>query len=181
MLDADGVPWLRVAGSLRRGKPEVGDVEMVYVPASGDVQNGLFVEQGNVFDAALETLILRRIIAPRKNAKGVQMWGGQNKFAVHVASGLPLDFFATTAPAFFNYLVCRTGGKESNVALAVSAAERGLKWHPYHSGFEVVDCERAQAALNRPELTTGRFVVATSERAVFELAGLAYLEPWERA
>lgn len=180
LQDEAGKPWLCVAGSLRRRKAEVGDVELVYVPQFGAVQNGLFTESGNMFDAALEGLIVSGVLAMRRNAQGAFMWGRQNKFAVHIATGVPFDFFATTAPHFFNYLVCRTGGKDSNMRIATAAAERGLKWHPYHAGFEVVDCQRAGAVLGR-DLSPGQVIPARTEAAVFEIAGLSYLEPWERA
>lgn len=180
MADASGEAWLRVAGSLRRRRAEVSDVELVYVPASGPVQTGLFVEVGNLMDAALERLVLERVIEPRVLARGGVAWGAKNKLAVHVASGVPLDFFATSAPCFWNYLVCRTGSREHNIKLAMSAAERGLKWHPYHDGFEVVDVARACHALGRDDLTMGRFVVARDEREVLALAGLPWAEPWQR-
>lgn len=176
----DGEPWLKVAGSLRRKKAEVGDVEFVYVAAVGEVRRDLFVERGNVMDAKLEELITRGVLTMRRSASGSFSWGPQIKLAVHAASGLPLDFFATTAPRFFNYLVCRTGSKENNVRLAASAAERGLKWHPFHGGFEVVDLARAGRALERADMHTGQMVPARSEEEVFAIAGLAYLEPWER-
>lgn len=173
-------PWLKVAGSLRRRKAEVGDIEIVYVPREGKVRDGLFEKDGNLFDEALEDLIVRRIIAPRPNKNGQTAWGGKNKLAVHCASGIPVDFFATTVPCFWNYLVCRTGGKDNNIEIASSAHHRGLQWNPYHTGFEVVNAALANHALGRRDLTVRSHVVARSERDVFTLAGLEYLEPWER-
>lgn len=176
----EGRPWLKVAGSLRRKKAEVGDIEFVYVPEFGDVQNGLFSECGNLFDAALENLILQRIIAPRPNKNGVTAWGGKNKLAVHVASGIPIDFFATTVRDFWNYLVCRTGGAKTNLKIAMAAQERGLKWHNTASGFSITDADKANAALGRQDITLGRFLVVNEERDVFTFTGLPWLEPHQR-
>ncbi len=84
------------------------------------------------------------------------MWGEKNKLAVHVASGVPVDLFAATEANWFNYLVCRTGPGESNIAIASAAKAMGWQWHPYGTGF------------SRPVGlgTEGRAVA--SEREVFE-------------
>lgn len=96
------------------------------------------------------------------------MWGAQNKLARHVASGVPIDFFTTTAANFWNYLVCRTGGARTNVAICNAAIKKGWKWNPYGEGFS-----RAAGL--------GREVHAVaSEREVFEFVGLDYLEPGDR-
>lgn len=177
----DSGTWFRIAGSLRRDKPEVGDIEIVYVPAFGEVKDGLFTKTGNLFDARLEELVLSRVLAMRPNKNGHFTWGQSNKLALHVASGIPIDFFATTIPCFYNYLVCRTGGKDSNLQIATSAQQRGLKWHPTHSGFEVTNAAQANHALGRNDLTIGRHVVVQREEDVFQIAGLPWLEPKDRS
>lgn len=178
--DAEGKPWLRVAGSLRRRKAEVGDIELVYCPAFGPVKEGLFTREGDLTEAVLEELCLKRVIEPRVNATGGIAWGKQNKLARHCASGIPIDFFSIQVPRFWNYLVCRTGSKETNMRIAQAAQARGLSWAPYHGGFTVEDLEKASAALNRTDISSGGLVLAKSEQDVFTLAGLPYLEPWQR-
>jgi DNA polymerase/3'-5' exonuclease PolX len=92
------------------------------------------------------------------------MWGNSNKYATHVRSGIPIDFFRTCETSWFNYLVCRTGPGASNSNIATRAREKGWKWHPYGSGF-----------------SRGREMrVMASEREVFEFVGLPYLEPRQR-
>lgn len=185
-------PYCVVAGSLRRRKAEVGDLELVYVSQWGEVTQGLLPEDVDLVDHTLDGLIEKGILAKRTNAKGSEMWGPKNKLALHVPTGLPVDFFATRPPFWYNYLVCRTGGADSNKALAAKALERGLAWHPYHSGFSVDHVVRFQAVLEtqgvhlstgplRPDLLrTGQMIEVRTERDAFALAGLDYLEPWER-
>jgi DNA polymerase/3'-5' exonuclease PolX len=154
------------AGSLRRRKLEVGDVEILFIPKFTTVPDGLFdSKQLNLVDVALEEMLKEGILAKRKNVNGSMMWGEKNKLAVHVASGIPVDFFAATEENWFNYLVCRTGGAENNRQIAVAANAKGWKWNPYGTGFTD---ER------------GQIVPVFSEREVFELVGLPYKEPWER-
>ena len=158
---------LVVAGSLRRRKLEVGDVEILFIPQMVTVPDGLFdSKQVSRVDALLEVLLRPPpIVSKRLSASGSTAWGAKNKLAVHVASGIPVDLFTATAENWFNYLVCRTGSAESNMAICNAAIARGWKWNPYGAGF--TDAH-------------GDLVPVTSERDVFELVGLKYLEPWER-
>lgn len=173
-----------VAGSLRRLRAEVSDVEFVYVPAKGPVQEGLFTREGDLTLAALDQMLAEGVIAKRKNAKGSEMWGASNKFAIHCESGVPLDFFATTEECFFNVLVCRTGSAETNTLIAIKAQQRGLKWHPTGPGFEVRDLSLflqhfEQSALP-VKIYPGAILPVQSEADVFAFAGLAYREPRHR-
>lgn len=157
---------LVVAGSLRRRKLLVGDVEILYIPEFKIEKVDLLTEAPvNQADVCLENLIKIGIIAKRKNVNGSEVWGEKNKLAVHVASGIPVDFFSTTAPCWFNYLVCRTGGARNNTLIAEAYQRRGLKWNPYSIGYS----DRAGEA--HPN---------NSEAEVYEHAKLKYLHPWER-
>lgn len=160
---------LIVAGSLRRRKELVGDVEILYVPQFQDVADGLFdTRKENLSDHFIDCLLTVGLLAKRKNTAGSEMWGEKNKLARHVATGIPVDLFSATEENWFNYLVCRTGGAENNVAICNAAIARGWKWNPYGSGFT-----RASG------LGEEKFTV-NSERDVFEFVGLPYREPWER-
>lgn len=162
---------LVIAGSLRRRKEQVGDIEIVYIPKITTHQDrtDLFaadrVTHENLSDNSIQWMVAAHILRPRENVLGRTTWGEKNKLAVHVATGIPVDFFATTEAAWWNYLVCRTGSAETNMRIATSAQEKGLHWHPYNHGFTD---------------NHGHVLTVTSERDVFTLAGLEYLEPWDR-
>ena len=154
------------AGSLRRRKLTVGDVEILYIPKFATEPDGLFDQKKvNLVDVALEEMIKSGIIAQRRNVNGSAMWGEKNKLAVHVATGIPVDFFATTEASWYNYLVCRTGSADNNLLIASAAQAKGWKWNPYGVGFTS---------------DSGQVVEVKSERDVFEFVGLPYREPWER-
>lgn len=167
-------PWcdeLRVAGSLRRGRAEVGDVEIVFVPRMEPLPAlDMFAPSPlrPLTDAVFAGLLSAGLIVKRANVIGSEMWGEKNKLARHAASGIPVDFFATTSECFWNYLVCRTGGARTNVAICNAAIAKGWKWNPYGEGFS-----RA-AGLGR------ECHAVASEREVFEFVGLPWLEPEDR-
>jgi DNA polymerase/3'-5' exonuclease PolX len=166
-----------VAGSLRRRKEAVGDIEFVYIPRMVQVADpeDFFGKKitVNAVDQLLARWIAEGTIGRRLSKLGRTMWGPQNKFAVHCASEIPVDFFATDHARFYNMLVCRTGGAATNVAICEGAQKWGWKWEPYDEGF----VRKPSSA--GPEYHDVR--VVHSERDVFSFAGLPYLEPWERA
>jgi len=164
---------LIVAGSLRRRKPEVGDVEILYVPKLEPVEvpsDDLLLPPKTALvdqvDAYLDWLLEQGTIRPRENVRGATTWGAKNKLAVHAASGMPVDFFAATVETLVNYLVCRTGPAELNMRICMAAQDQGWKWNPYGEGFT--------------KIGSGQQHAVKSEQEVFEFVGLRYLEPWHR-
>lgn len=157
-----------VAGSLRRRKPDVGDVEILYIPMivrapGGDLFEGRSL---NLADEAIAGMEVDAVLHRRLNVNGSEMFGPLNKLMVHTSTGIPVDLFAATEENWWNYLVCRTGGAESNTRIAARAKSMGYRWNPYGAGFT--------------RLADDQQFPMTSERAVFEHVGLAYEEPWER-
>jgi len=177
---------IQIAGSLRRKKELVGDVEIVYVPKFTEVPNpqSLFGDElmrVNAADLIIQALIERGALAKRPKPSStlagrpqnyVFTWGEWIKLAVAVKTGVPVDLFATTQEDWWNVLVCRTGSAESNTRIAGEALRRGWQWNPSPSGGGF----RREAGNGRPE----EFVRMNSEQEVFEFVGLKYLEPDER-
>ena len=153
-----------VAGSLRRKKPIVGDVEILFIPKMEERQADLIsTEMVSLADEIIQRLLDSGTIQKRLSVTGTTSWGRLNKLAVH-RSGIPIDFFQTTQEAWFNYLVCRTGPANSNTQICMAAQDRGWKWNPYGSGFS----------------KDGETVAMNSEQAVFGFVGLPYFTPEER-
>lgn len=158
---------LVVAGSLRRGRESVGDIEILYVP-----RTEMRVDPANMFErveASLVDDVLERwerlgAMERRLNSRGAATYGPKNKLMRHVATGLPVDFFATAHACWWNYLVCRTGPSESNIRIAEAARAHGWKWNPYGPGFSRGD----------------EVASMTSEEAVFAFVNLPYKAPDKR-
>lgn len=165
----DYVERIQIVGSIRRQKPEVKDIELMYIPKFAPKKGAdLFGDEWeNLADVKLEGLCNAGILEKRVNKRGFHAWGPSNKLGRDLETGIPIDFFATTAPNWWNYLVCRTGGMESNIAICEAAQAKGWQWNPYGAGFYRGEGEEP--------LTVG------SEREVFEAVGLPYKEPHERS
>jgi DNA polymerase/3'-5' exonuclease PolX len=158
------------AGSLRRLKPEVGDIEVVYVPriAVKPDPNDLLGNPipTNLFDEQLNAWLKAGLIRKRVGEKGGTAWGEFNKLALHTASGIGIDFFQANKRNFWTLLVCRTGSAESNTRICNAAIARGQKWNPYR-GFE-------------DRLTGELLFVPESEEALFNHVRLPFVPPKER-
>jgi len=158
-----------VAGSIRRRKPMVSDIEILYVDQTEMRPSPYDMFKTAVFnhaDQAIREMERDGTLKRRLNKMGNETYGELNKLMVHVASGIPVDLFASTERNFPNALVMRTGPKELNERIAVAARKKGFTWKVYGSGFE--------------SLTTGEIVTVASEREVFEFVDMAYLLPESR-
>lgn len=171
-----GFPWfdshlITIAGSLRRMKDNVGDIELLYVPRLEARQKDFFsTEPMNLAEERIALWLEQKRIEKRLNVRGaVSSWGTLNKHAVHVESGIPVDLFATTAANWFVSLVIRTGGKETNLMLTTGANRLNRTLHAYGSGV----------TQRWPDGTTDE-LVAASEQDVFKLCGCEYVEPHRR-
>lgn len=145
-----------IAGSIRRQKPLVGDIELLCIP--------MFVNGVDQLDREIGALVIQRILGFRLNKLGSRVYGPKNKLMLHLPSGIGVDIFSTDAQCWPVALVVRTGGEKTNKRIATVALRKGWHWHAYGKGFTTPDGE----------------VICHSEREVFEAVGLSYLLPWER-
>lgn len=158
---------LVVAGSLRRRKFTVGDVEILYIGMTEVRDNPADMFEMitvNLADEAIAELEKCGVLERRRNVNGAGMYGPKNKLMRHRATGMPVDLFAATEENWWNYLVCRTGPAESNTRICMAAQARGWKWNPYGAGFS----------------RDGEIRAMESEEDVFAFVGLPYARPEDR-
>lgn len=152
-LLAPGCHRIEIAGSIRRQKPDVGDIELLVIP------------RAHYLDKRLYDLMMENVLAMRLNKRGSRVYGPKNKLMVHIPSGIGVDIFSTTEECWPVTLVVRTGPKESNVAIAMAAQKRGWRLKAYGRGFTLAD---------------GSELICRSEEDVFRAVGLPYQRPEER-
>lgn len=147
---------IEIAGSIRRQKPDVGDIELLCIPR--------FEGGADSLDRRVQGLMFQSILTYRLNKLGRKVYGPKNKLMLHVSSGIGVDIFSTNEECWPVAMVVRTGGKKTNLRIAMAALQKGYQFHAYGSGFSTPSGE----------------IVCRSEREVFEAVGLPYREPWER-
>jgi len=148
---------IEIAGSIRRRKPVVGDIELLVIPK--------FVNGVDQLDREIKQLMSQSILGYRPNKLGNRSYGPEHKLLTHLPSGIGVDIFSTDTTRWWIALVVRTGGKATNISIATAARGRGCRFHAYGAGFST---PRGQ-------------VVCRSEREVFEAVGLPYRRPEERS
>ena len=154
-----------IVGSIRRCKPMVSDIELLYIPRFEERQFDLLTTQlVRLADEHINGWLKSGMIIKRPSSTGVTAWGAKNKFAVHVPSGISVDFFATTYENWWVSIVIRTGSKETNLALTNGAIKLGRRLNAYGCGV----------------IERGEIIPARSERDVFDLCGIPYDEPEAR-
>ncbi len=100
-----------IAGSIRRRRPLVHDIDVVFSPA---------VNTGYVAGYC-------------ESAGWIKKWGP--KLAAVKYCGVPIDLYFSTPETFHTLLLIRTGSKENNIRLATIAKRKGWKLHASGDGL----------------------------------------------
>lgn len=124
---APGCERIEVAGSIRRRRPDVGDIELVAVPRIHveDLAEGLFETRELTVDelqVTLDQLLMDGVLASHptdpKRGPRYSKW-------LHVASGLQVDLFSARRDTFGLIWLIRTGPDTYSRALVTDARRRG--------------------------------------------------------
>ncbi len=152
MREAPGVERIEVAGSFRRRKETIGDVDLLIqaeLPAPAVMEH--FTEFGSV----------ERVVS-----------AGDTRGAVVLRSGLEVDLRVIPGRSFGAALHYFTGSKEHNVAVRQIAQRQGLRvneWGVFRmpEGVDPEDVGKEE----------GERVAGETEESVFEVLGLAWVPP----
>lgn len=151
-----GCKRIEIAGSVRRRKSVVGDIEFLCIPC---FEGG--VDQ---LDKIIGGLMVEKVLGFRRNSRGSTVYGSKNKLLVHLPTGMAIDVFSTDEECWWVSLVVRTGPKESNIRIATAAKRKGWQLKAYGAGFDT------PLGLQR----------CMSEEDVFIMVGLPYFPPERR-
>lgn len=170
---------IEIAGSVRRRKPEVHDIEIIAVPKFRPVNNlfGEAVIQTSELDIYLNGLEWERT----RNG---------NKFKQFVLpQGINLDLFLVTPPAHWGVLfVIRTGPADFSKWIVTQRGKGGCLPSDCYvvDGAVIQGAERVAVAWTgdswpvKYEYRGGHVVDMPEEIDFLNLLGLGWIEPWER-
>lgn len=180
-----GCVRIEIAGSLRREKPEPGDIEIVAIPSLGAY------EVRDLFDQVVERHVVNHLDQALDLLLDEGAWildtevkrnGPKYKRLKHAASGVCCDLFITDRRRWGYTFTVRTGPAEFSHALVTRALNQGrffkdgfLHAHPpiYNAKHEVEPCPAGERCL--------RIIEIPEEVALFNALGLAYIEPNRRS
>lgn len=159
-----------IAGSIRREKPDIGDVDLVCEPKVRPLVDMFGDPTGEGVDELHDRLCdLERLgtVEKRRNAIGIPAWGKQLKRATY--RGLAVDIRAChDRDSWGFWLLISSGPAAFNKALVTPRYQGGL----LPSGFEVKDGFRLYKHGGR--------VLTPTEESVFEALSIPWIPPSER-
>jgi DNA polymerase/3'-5' exonuclease PolX len=162
---------LEVAGSIRRGKPMVGDIELVAIGRVTTEEDGLWggLRRVEHLPVAIDALIAQGVLAPHPTDP---KRGPRYSKLVLAATGMQLDLFSPPAASFGLILLIRTGPADYSQRL-VTIMKRGR--HPHHvAGGELHEGTACWGG-------TSCIVVPTlDELDVYAALGLPFVPPEDR-
>lgn len=149
---------IEIAGSIRRRKPEVGDIEIVAIPRMIPDKNifGEVVGEHSALDD-LDFTMLGRVIKNGSKYKQVELNGG-----------IGLDLFIVTPPAQWGVLfMIRTGSADFSHRMVTQKNKRGAL---------PSNCKVEHGAVWR----NGGIIPMPEEEDYFKICGMAIVPPEER-
>jgi DNA polymerase/3'-5' exonuclease PolX len=161
---------IEVAGSIRRRKPDVGDIEIVCIPDFESTGCDLFgnpLSMANMQLMRVKNLLQDSVFGHRPDKNGHNCCGeGCQRLTYR---GFALDIFPCVGTSEYGVIkLIRTGSGDFNKRFVLQRAVGGTI---LQTGQKIED-----GAL----WDLGQRVSTPEEIDVFNAVGLAYLEPWER-
>ena len=150
---------IMTAGSIRRGKAEVGDVDIVALPKAVDLPGGLCgvvkVDPSTVWKNLIPKALVKSGLKLEVSGKELQRFS--------FPSGLQVDVYRARPETWGVILLIRTGSKEHNVKLCTLARSKGL-----------------MLSASQGVIENHNIVACRTEEGIFSALGLKFVEPKDR-
>lgn len=158
-----------IAGSLRRRRPEVGDIEIVAIPRIGERQ--VPIGQGDLFLAGVQAEVrlynaLWEHLDGQAESGRIRYSKRGDKYRQFTLEGVQVDLF-TAEPGNWGWIyLIRTGSADFSHGVAGALNGRGY--------------ESALGYIRKRSQSIGEPIETPEESDVFRLAGMAWVPPEKR-
>ncbi len=161
-----------VAGSIRRERPQVKDIEIVCMPQKEFIKTDLF-------DGGYESNTSGFIEAVKKmmheHIKGDLQTGRYVKLILK--GGYPMDLFIPAPEDYYRQLAIRTGSREYSHAVIAGAWHR-KGWCGSDKGFRKISaCQQTPSGWKCVNVNAEKPPMWTSEKDFFEWLGIKFIDP----
>lgn len=183
---------IETAGSIRRGRPQCHDIDIVCIPLTHETKD-LFGATQNQTNQVLEWArgYIQRAASLPPAGVGEEtpriISGGEKpgKQLILQLRKVQLDLWFATEKNFASRMLCRTGSMEHNQWLALRFTERNMHWFPYE-GIATLDSLRehnitlhTHGAADKA-VAAGLILPAGTEADLYGYAGLELIPPEHR-
>ncbi len=153
-----GVTQVQIAGSARRKKETVGDIDMLVIAKNPQA----------VMDAAATLPDMDQVFGH-----------GETKTSGRLKAGINMDVRVVEAESYGSALNYFTGSKEHNVVLRSIAIKKGYRLNEYGlfkvpAGYKGGINEEGEEAKGK---NAGKQIAGKNEEEIYKALGLAYIEP----
>lgn len=147
---------IEIAGSIRRARLEVGDIDLVILPQPGQLNaiKARCAQRCEVIRDGEQNCIYRLKLS---DDASVQL-------DIFFARPAISDLLNTAPGNFGTLLLCRTGSTEHNIFLVEHAKRQDLRWNPYRG---VIDGQ-------------GNVLASETEEQIFTALNLPWIKPEDR-
>ena len=161
---------LAIAGSIRRRKPDIGDIELVAIPR-------MIEEPSDLWGGVRQESLLARALAREEAEQVLERISGGERYVKlrHVRSGLQVDLFITTPEQWGLILLIRTGPADYSQWLVTEARRLGM-----HTGGGSLRKGLRDHSLPATAVCTCEVIPTPEERDVYTALALPYVEPSDR-
>lgn len=147
---------IEIAGSIRRARPEVNDIDIVLLPRGSDAADEL-------------RAILRKCAVVKDGPQNVVVRAKTGEqIDVRFAHGEIKNLFDITPSNWGAQLLCWTGSKEHNIYLNECAQKMGLMLRAGH------------ALVAHPDTPQEKVIASATEEEIFKALGLPFIPPVQR-
>jgi DNA polymerase/3'-5' exonuclease PolX len=161
---------IKIAGSIRRKRTEVKDIELVAAPKVIPVRNLFHQQVGELIDPNFSVLV--------KNLGTVELGKPDGRYMkILLPEGIKLDLFIPQRSDFYRQYAIRTGSKEYSFALAAKWVANG--WCGTEDGLRLQsECykdssDKWHCSVKPPTLPP----VWESEESFFSFLGIEWIKP----
>lgn len=179
---------LEIAGSIRRQRSQVGDIDIVCIPKT-DAQNDLLGAPTTLRNQVVEwaeryvATSAGRVPSPTENQTRIISQGEMS--LILQLRKCQLDLWFATDATWSTRLLCRTGSKDHNIWFADRCAQRALHWFPYW-GIAPLGALRDKGIsttckdAGRRASDAGCLLPAGAESDLYSYVGLEFIDPQNR-
>jgi DNA polymerase (family 10) len=167
---------IEIAGSIRRGRPYCGDIDLVVLPKGNEPANALARGQANEREFKYGYL---HALKERCKQNAEVVTDGDMNLIVRLRNGVQLDIFIAQRESrdlleskptnFGSLLLCRTGSAAHNIWLVERAKGLGKRWNPYYGVF-----------VGKTAGGEARCIASATEEDIFAALDLEFIAPERR-
>ena len=156
---------IEIAGSIRRLRPNVNDIDFVVLPKYGQtlaLRERCKARCRVVKDGEQNYIVAMPISAAQREQLDHSGWDVQ--IDIFIAHPGKCDLLQTVPSNFGSLLVCRTGSTAHNIWLVEQAKKNYMTWNPY-------------VGVTDPE---GYVIAGETEQDIFRACDVPFIEPEKR-